>query len=91
MTKESEFGIYSGGIHFINVQGKCNNKVNIDEINRVKEVVRGLKENGFENIGVITPFTNQKNRLKNELGSEITILPPRYFSIVFSRDSIALF
>lgn len=73
MTKEPEYGLYSGGVHFIDVKGQAVSKRNMDEINKIEEIINGIKENGISNIGILTPFHNQKVSLINRFGNSVKI------------------
>lgn len=73
MTKEPEYGLYSGGVHFIDVKGKTVSKSNREEIDRIEEIIKGIKEKGISSIGILTPFHKQKLLLRNRFGGRAKI------------------
>lgn len=73
MTKEPEYGLYSGGIHFIDVKGRTISKSNKEEIDKVEEIINKMQEKGISNIGLLTPFHKQKLLLINRFGGRAKI------------------
>lgn len=65
MRKEPERKEYKSGVFARNVYGYTKNKTNEAEIKEVTEIVSQLMCNGVKNIGIITPFSNQKKILIN--------------------------
>lgn len=73
MTKEPEYGLYSGGVHFIDVKGKTISKSNKEEIDKVEEIINKMQEKGISNIGILTPFHKQKVSLINRFSGRAKI------------------
>lgn len=69
IREEPERTEYKNGVFFRNVYGYTKNKTNESEIKEVKEIVSQLMSNGIKDIGIITPFTNQKNIFINTFKS----------------------
>lgn len=58
---------------FYNVKKKINSRINtnINEINKIEEILKKLKENGVDldkDVRIITPFVNQEKMLINKFG-----------------------
>jgi len=64
--KETPFGTNLLAFH---IEGEMSGKVNIKEIDAVKEIVKKLLDNGYklEDIGVISPYRIHSDEIKKEL------------------------
>ncbi|OXS56940.1 hypothetical protein B1A99_18970 [Cohnella sp. CIP 111063] len=63
IRQEPERRPYQYGIFSTNVYGFVSGTYNRQEINEVKSIVTKLEQNGVTQIGIVTPFAAQKNKL----------------------------
>jgi hypothetical protein len=63
MRQEPERKPYENGIFSTNVYGSVYGTYNLKEVDEIKSIVARLEQNGVTQIGIVTPFAAQKNKL----------------------------
>ncbi|WP_340033941.1 AAA domain-containing protein [Paenibacillus sp. FSL H3-0302] len=63
MRHEPERQPYTAGIYSTNVYGSVSGTINHHELNEIHTIVNKLEQNGIDQIGIVTPFSAQKEHL----------------------------